>query len=172
MNQEITASYVWTVDDLLKAHETHRRAIFRRPFRVGLIFLSVMAIFAGWCVYSSDGWSIRAVAFPAVGIYFLLLRRYDVRCGARRQYSKRKDQGLEVVWKLDTEGFRITTAESDLRQTWRLVEKVRKSRHGFLVYSSNASSFWLPMRAFSNEESRRQAEDLLSTMAEDYGEVP
>jgi hypothetical protein len=28
------------------------------------------------------------------------------------------------------------------------------------------------MRAFSNEESRRQAEDLLSTMAEDYGEVP
>jgi len=49
MNQEITASYVWTVDDLLKAHETHRRAIFRRPFRVGLIFLSVMAIFAGWC---------------------------------------------------------------------------------------------------------------------------
>ena len=171
MNQEITASYVWTVDDLLKAHESHRRVIFRPPFRIGLVFLSVMAIFAGWCAYDSDGWSIQAVALPAVGVYFLLLRRYDVRWGLRRQYSKRKDQGLEVVWKLDTEGFHITTAESDLRQSWRLVEKVRKSRHGFLVYSSNASFFWLPMRALSDEGSCRQAEDLLSTMAEDYAEI-
>ncbi|HNY77606.1 MAG: YcxB family protein [Sedimentisphaerales bacterium] len=170
MNQEITASYVWTVDDLLKAHESHRRVIFRPPFRIGLAFLSVMAILAGWCAYDSDGWSIPAVALPAVGVYFLLLRRYDVRWTLRRQYSKRKDQGLEVVWKLDTEGFRITTSESDMRQNWSLVDKVRKSRHGFLLYCGGMF-YWLPMTAFANDDSRRQAADLLSTMAEDYAEI-
>ncbi len=66
MGQEITASYVWTVEELIRARENHARAQCRPGYRAGIKFLSLMAILGGWCCYQADGWSSPAVLVPIV----------------------------------------------------------------------------------------------------------
>ena len=173
MNEEIRASYIHTVDELTKAHESHRRAVFRRPFRVGLVFLSLMAIFAGWCSYRSDGWSFWAVGPPLVGVYFLVLRRYDAQWAVRRRFRNSRIQGQQIVWKLDEDGIRVTSADSDVRANWRLFGKVRKAGAGFLLYTHDheAVAHWLPVTAFADDDSLRQAEELLRNKVRDFAEI-
>ncbi|MFV1968916.1 MAG: hypothetical protein ACC628_26150 [Pirellulaceae bacterium] len=63
----ITATYTWTADELIAAYENHARACCRRPYRIGIVFLALMAILAGWSYYSEHGWSIPAVLFTLGG---------------------------------------------------------------------------------------------------------
>lgn len=171
MNQEIMVSYVWTADEQIKAHENHRRAQCRPGYRAGLIFLSFMAILAGWCSYHTRGLSIHTVVFPLAGIYFLFLRKYDLRWTLRRQFGRRPDKNAPTVWKLDENALRITTAESDSKQNWSLIGKVRKAHNGFLLYPIDTLFYWLPMTAFANEDVRRQTEELLRNKVKDFAEI-
>ncbi len=171
MNQEITAEYVWTVDELIKARENHERALCRPAFRAGLVFLCFTAILAGWCDYRMHGWSFPAILFPLGGIYFLVLRKYDVRWGIRRQFRKRPDRNTQVVWTLDDDVLQIKTEGSESKQKLTRISKVRKARDGYLIYPHDTIFCWLPVSAFQSDDDRARAETLLRNKITDYADI-
>ena len=171
MNKEITASYVWTVDELIKASEHHQRDQCRKGFRAGLVFISLMAIFSGWCSYHEQGWSLPAVLFPLVGVYILFLRKYDIRWGIRMHFKKRPDSGAHVVWILGEDSLQINTGESESKMNWSQISKVRKAMNGFLLYSNDMMFHWLPVTALESEDDRTRAEELLRRKIKDFAEI-
>jgi hypothetical protein len=171
MTQEITASFVWTADQLIAANENHWRGRCRPGYRAGISFLSVMAILGGWCDYAREGWSVSNVLFPLVGVYFLFLRKYDVRWTARRRFRKRLDKNLQILWKLSENALLMTTSESESRLNWSLISKVRKAHDGFLVYLDGTVFYWLPMTALTSEDDCRAAEALLRAKVKDFADI-
>jgi hypothetical protein len=171
MNQEITASYVWTADELIRAREHHGRAQCRPAYRAGLVFLSFMAILAGWCNYQTHGWSVLTVLAPVGGTYFLLLRKQEVRWVLRRHFKKRPDRNLHVTWTLGEDALQIKTGESESKQNWSQIAEVRKARNGFLLYPNDSIFHWLPMTALASEEDRNQVEKLLQGKVKDFANI-
>ena len=171
MDQEITASYAWTADEMIKARENHARAQCRPIYRAGLKFLWLMAIFAGWCAYQTDGWSIPTVLFPLGGVYLLLFRKYDVRWSLRRHFKKRPDRDLQIVWTLGENDLQIKTKESESKQNWSQIAKARRASTGFLLYPDDKVFFWLPITAFASEEDRKRTEELLRSKVKDFADI-
>jgi hypothetical protein len=171
MGQDITASYVWTAEELIKARENHWRAQCRPICRGGIVFLSLMAILGGWAFYQHDGWGIPAILLPLAGVYFLFLRKYDVRWGIRRHFAKRPDKGLQIVWTFADDGARTWTAEAESRRNWSQISKVRKARDGFLLYPNDTMFHWLPFTALASDQDRAHLEELLRTKVPDFAEV-
>jgi len=171
MNQEIIASYSWTAEELIKAHENHRRAQCRPPFRAGLVFLSLMAILAGWCNYQSHGWPVLTVVFPLGGVYFLLLRKLDVRWTLRRRFKKRPDRDLRITWILAEDALQIETEETQSKENWSQISKVRKARNGFLLYPNDQMFYWLPITSFASEVDWNRTEELLRSKVKDFRDI-
>jgi hypothetical protein len=130
-----------------------------------------MMILAGWCNYQTQGWSVLTVLFPLGGIYLLFLRKYEVRWSLRRHFKKRPDQDSRVLWTLGENEVRTKTEESESRQNWSQIAKVRKARNGFLLYPNDKMFYWLPMTAFASEEDRQRAEELLRNKVGDFGNI-
>ena len=164
----ITASYTWTVDEYIASHENNARACFRRPYQAGLIFLALMAIFAGWVYYSTEGWGIPAVLLPLGGVYVLFLRRLDKRIALRRQFKRRPDRNTTVVWTMRDDDFQLKTSNTDCRSDWSQITRVRKARNGLLLHSGTLTFCWLPFHAFSTDEQREAAEALLGKKVKDF----
>jgi hypothetical protein len=171
MDQEITASYVFTAEELVHAQENLQRAQVRGVFRAGIIFLALMAILAGWCSYRAQGWSVFAVLFPLLGLYMLFFRKHEVRWLARWRFTRRPDKGLRVDWTLGEHGYRIKTGQSDATSNWNLGSKVRKARNGYLLYPNARIGLWLPFTAFASEAERCHAEELLRNKVKDFAEI-
>lgn len=171
MNQEITATYVLAVDELIHARENHGRAQCRPGYRAGLVFISLMAILAGWGYYHAHGWSIQTFLFPLGGIYFLFLRKYDARWAIRRHFKKRPDRNAQIVWTLNDDALQIKTGESESKQNWTQISKVRKARSGFLLYPNETIFYWLPVTAFLSEDDRARTETLLRSKVKDFAEI-
>ena len=171
MDQEITASYVWTADELIKAQENHARAQCRRGYRIGLKFVLLMMILAGWCSYQARGWSVLTVLFPLVGVYLLFLRKYDVRWSLRRHFKKRPDRDSRIVWTLGESDLQTRTDESQSRRNWSQITKVRRAPNGFLLYANDSMFHWLPTSAFACEEDRQRAEELLQSKIKDFADI-
>ncbi len=171
MDQEITISYVWTADELIRAQENHARAQCRPRYRAGIKFLSLMAILSGWCYYQAQGWSVLSVLLPAVGIYLLVLRKYDVRWSLRRHFRKRADRSLRIEWTLAENDLHSRTEHSESRHQWSLITKARKASNGFLLYPNEKMFYWLPLTAFASEEDQRRAEDLLRRKVQDFADI-
>lgn len=171
MNQEIVASYVWTAEELIKAHENHRRTQCRPIFRAGIVFLSLMALLAGWCSYQAHGWSIPTVLFPAAGIYFLLLRKLDVRWTLRRRFRKRPNRDLRLTWILGDDALQIKTEESESKGKWSQIARVRRARNGFLLYPNYQIFNWLPITAFASEDDWNRAGELLRSKVKDFCDI-
>jgi len=171
MNEEITASYVWTVDELIRARENHGRAQCRPSYRAGIIFLSLMAILAGFASYHTHGWSPPTYMLPIAGVYFLLLRKYDVRWGLRRHFKKRPDKNAQVVCTLDDNALQIKTSESESKQNWNQISKVRKARNGLLLYPNDTIFYWLPFTAFVSDNDWTRAEELLRNKVKDFADI-
>lgn len=55
----------------------------------------------------------------------------------------------------------------------RAIGKVRKARAGFLLYTHDheAVAHWLPVTAFADDDSLRQAEELLRNKVRDFAEI-
>jgi YcxB-like protein len=171
MTKEITASYVWTADELIKAQENHDLARCRPGFRAGLYFLAFMAILAGCGSYLVNGWAFPTVLFPLGGIYILFLRKYDVRWGIRRRFKKRPDRDARVVWTINDDNLRIKTEESETRQNWNQIYKARKARNGFLLYLNDAMFIWLPVTSFESEDDQVKTEALLRIKIKDFARI-
>jgi len=171
MNQEITATYAWTVDELIKARENHGRAQCRPVYRAGLIFLSLMAVLAGWGYYLAHGWSVLTFLFPLAGVYFLFLRKYNVRWAIRRHFRKRPDRNAQVVWTIDENALQISTGESESKQNWTQISKVRRARNGLLLYPNDMIFYWLPISAFQSDDDRARAETLLRSKVKDFADI-
>jgi hypothetical protein len=171
MDQEITASYAWTADELIKAQENHVRAQCRRRYRMGLKFVLLMMILAGWCNYQTQGWSILTVLLPVGGIYLLFLRKYDVRWSLRRHFKKRPDRDSRIVWTLGENDLQNKTDASESRQNWSQIAKVRKASNGFLLYPNDKMFYWLPMNAFGSQEDRQRTEELLRSKIKDFADI-
>lgn len=171
MNHEIIASYVWTVNELIKSRENHQRDQCRPVFPGGIIFLSIMAILSGWAYYLGKGLSVFTFLFPLIGIYFLFLRKYDVRWTLRRHFKKRPDRDAHVIWTLNEDSFHIKTGESESKHNWSQITKIRKASDGFLLYLNEVMYCWLSAAAFRNEDDLARAEDLLRRKAKEFGEI-
>lgn len=170
-DNNVTASYKWTADELIAAHENHARAQCRWPFRVGLIFLALVAVLAGWAYYSSNGWGVPAVLFPLGGVYILFFRRLDKRAAIRRHFSRRPDRDTEVVWTLRDEYLHIKTSDSEFQTAWSQIATVRKARNGLLLYPNETTFYWLPFHALSSEGQREATETLLRDKIADFKDI-
>jgi hypothetical protein len=171
MEQGITAFYVWPADELIKARENHARAQCRPRYRMGLKFVLLMMILAGWCNYQTQGWSILTVLLPVGGIYLLFLRKYDVRWSLRRHFRKRPDKDSHIVWTLGEDDLRNKTDNSESRQNWSQIAKVRKANNGFLLYPNDQMFYWLPTTAFVSQEDRQRTEELLRRKIKDFSDI-
>jgi hypothetical protein len=166
----ITAGYTWTPEELIAAHENNARAVCRRPYRVGLVFLALMAILAGWGYYSSRGWGIPSVLFPLGGVYILFLRKFDKRAAIRRHFKRRPDRNTEIVWTMTSDDFHIKTHETDYHSKWSQIASVRRARNGFLLYPNETMFYWIPFHALPDEQ-REAAETLLREKVQDFKDI-
>jgi hypothetical protein len=171
MNDALTASYVFTADELIAARANHWRTQCRPAFRAVLIVLALLAILAGWGFYRIRGWSAPTVLAPLVGIYFLFLRKFEVRWAVRRHFRKRPDRNTQVVWTFGEDALQIRTGNSEARQNWNQISKVRKARHGFLLYPNDTIFYWIPATAFGSDADRTRAEALLRDKVADFADI-
>jgi hypothetical protein len=171
MNQDITVSYRWTAEEMIKARHNHGREQCRPGYRVGLVFLACMAIVAGWAAYQKDGWSIPSVFFPLGGIYLLFFRKYDARWAIRRHFKKRPDKNTQIVWTLGDSELKMKTGDAESRQNWNQISKVRKAADGYLLYPNEALFYWIPVTAFSSEDERAKTEELLRSKVKDFADI-
>lgn len=171
MDQEITISYRWTADELIKAHENHTRAQCRRKYRIGLKFVALMMILGGWCSYQTQGWSLLTVLAPLLGIHILLVHKYVARWCLRRHFRKRPDRDSHVVWTLGDNDLHAKTEESESRQNWSQIAKARKASNGFLLYPNDGVFYWLPETALASEEDRQRTEELLRSKVKDFADI-
>jgi len=164
----IRASYTWTANELIAAYENNARARCRRPYRIGLTFIALMAILAGWGYYSSNGWGIPAMLFPFGGVYILFLHKYDKRAALRRHFKRRPDKNTEIAWTLRDDNLHIKTSDTDFHSAWSQISSVRKSRNGLLLYPNETLFYWLPYHALSDAAQREAVETLLREKVEDF----
>ena len=164
----ITATYTWTMDELIAAHENHARARCRPVFRLGLVCIALLAILAGWGYYLSLGWGIPSILFPLIGVYILFLRKYDKRAAIRRHFKRRPDRNTEVVWTMQDDDLHIKTHESECRSKWSQIASVRKAHNGLLLYPNEAIFCWLPFHALPDESQREAVEALLREKVRDF----
>ena len=167
----IIATYTWTPEELIAAHENSARARCRRPYRVGLGFIALMAILAGCGHYASNGWGIPSVLFPLGGVYILFLRKFAKRAALRRHFKRRPDQNTEIVWTMSDDHLHIKTRETECQSKWSQIASVRRARNGFLLYPNETMFYWLPFHALPDEAKREAAETLLREKIQDFKDI-
>jgi hypothetical protein len=171
MDHEITASFVWTAEELIKAQENHWRVQCRPSFRIILVLFSMLMIIAGVGGYLKDGLSASSIFLTLGGLYFVFIRKYEARWMARRRFKKRPDKDAQVVVVLQDENLHTKTADSESKQNWNQISKVRKARNGFLLYPNDSLYCFLPSSAFRSEIDRLSAENLFRSKVKDFAEV-
>ena len=72
---------------------------------------------------------------------------------------------------LEEDAFQVRTNESESRQNWSQISKVRKTHNGFLLYPNKTVYFWIPVTAFATEDDCTRAEELLRSKVKDFANV-
>ena len=168
METPISASFRWTVDELLTAQRIHMKhsKMGRKIQRVSRIF-GPLALIAGIALGIMDGLDARSFFFSVGGIFFItlpLLARHAIR----RQFAKRPDRDKLVTYEFDSERITSKSDASFASFEWKLVSRVLRASEGYLIYLNEQMFHWIPVAAFPGGENTANLSKLVKTKVADF----
>lgn len=172
----ITARFVWTADDLITGRKYTMKLNKWRS--VGISFAALVAFSIG--IHSSGAHQGKhgILAASIIGGVILVgiiigvpLAKMISRWLIRRQFAKRPDSGLEIVWEISENGISAHSTHSKSEIQWSAFQRVVSTPAGFL-FMPNAQIFHiLPNRAFADDGEIAKLKNLARRLAKDFKEL-
>ena len=156
----VSGKYTFSVDELLIANAHASKELARRGLLKLIVPLGICMLLVAVFLLDARDAHIR-IGLGMIGIYLLLFRLPLIaRLMVRRQFSKRSDQNIEIIFEASDEGMTWTTDLSHSSFQWDLVSKARRYKDGYLIFSTPAIFHWIPNHALA---SRIEIEALSNT---------
>lgn len=108
-----------------------------------MLFMSICL-----CSLLRVGLSVIPIGFIVAGIYFYIIRPFEVRWRIRREFAKRPDSNIDVQWNVTPEGISTATSLGSSEFQWIALAKVVQTPDGFLFYQNEQIFHFLPRRGF------------------------
>jgi hypothetical protein len=165
-NTHITATFIWTFDDMKARHE----ALTARP----VVPSHKLSIFS-WLTYGTLGlaiitWIIMGVDqekfpsfttiqnnLPLIGMYlFLIITLWATftffqKRNLKQGFLQSPDSNKRVVVTITSDEIIMKAdGSSETRWSWTVLSEVRKTPKGFCFFQSPKTGFWIPIRAFQS----------------------
>ncbi len=152
MKDPINIKFMWTSDEAVIAHTSHRMHSCRKPFRFAANLIAILAMLAGIYRIVVFGWAFFPVVVFAGGFYWLFVRRYDLAWAVRRRFKKRPDKDKMVNWVISEDALHSSVegiGEATIQ--WESISKVVHAPKGFLFYPNDQIYNWFPHTGFTRE---------------------
>lgn len=146
----IVAEYDWTEDEYLESQNQYRKVQIRRPFLYLLYFVSGIISFLGILSLIEHSVSFSAIALTVVGLYFLILKRYEDIYLAKKRFRSNPSKNKHIRWQFQPDAVLVDVQEmSESSTSWAAFTKAIRTPKGILLYSNGNSIYhWLPNNAF------------------------
>jgi hypothetical protein len=164
----ITVQYRWTAEDYEQAVYYNLHQLFGPLTRFALhVFFAMLLLagIAGLLTYPNPDSTSLAVQIGLIlaGIYWFVIRRYDVRWTLRRRYAKRPDKDLDVQWEIGPDRISTECKLSRAEYTWEAILKVIRSPSGLMLYIPGPVGYYLPRRGFASDADFEQVAELAAS---------
>lgn len=162
----ITVRYIWTADELVKATQLHKRAGFRRGFRLALqVFFAAIALLGVALVLSVD---YAGYALLVGGTLALILSVTSNSWILRWRFNRRPDNQAEITWTIDADQLKNQHDMGRTEFTWKAIAKVVKTPEGLLMYPNDQLFYWLPRHGFAGSQEFETLAELAKTKVERF----
>lgn len=171
METPISASFRWTVDELLTAQRIHMKhsKMGRKIQRASRIF-GPLALIAGIALGIADGLDARSFFFSVGGV-FLIAIPLLTRQAVRKQFAKRPDRDKILTYQLDSERITSKSDASFANFEWNLVSRVLQTPEGILIYLNDQMFHWIPATAFSSRKDEAAFSKLVRAKVADFSDL-
>jgi hypothetical protein len=167
-NTHITATFVWTLDDLI----ARKRALVKSPgkssSKLSIFFfliygLLILAI--AWIITKLLNKQI-VISFatiqgylPLIGMYLFLsvalwaTFTFVQKRNLKQVFLKSPDSNKRVLVTITPDEIVMKADGSpETRWNWKALNEVRKTPKGFVFFQAPRTIFWIPMRAFQSTD--------------------
>ena len=171
--ESITARFVWTVDDLMIGRKYFAR--FRKTSLIGIVLFVAGAVFVGSNIQRAYIGNDVFETVAGIALTILLgviigvpLARMISSFLIRRQFSKRPDAGMEIIWEISEAGISTSSALSKSEIQWSAFQKVVATPAGFLFMPNVEIFHFIPNRAFENKMKIERLKELARRYAAQF----
>lgn len=176
--ESITACYCFTVEDLLAGR---KYGIKTKQGRWVWFFVPILPFSFGWLssIHLKDlfhGYNLAAALVSllvplcvVIAVSFLI--RWIVSFMIRRQFAKRPDANLEIVWTFSETGIATSSSLSESEIKWPTFYKVLATPKGFLFMPNQQTFHFIPTRAFESPADIENLKTLARQCAREFKEL-
>jgi hypothetical protein len=169
--EPIVINFKWIVEDLLAARKWHFRHICRPVFRWAIHVIVALIVAVSLFSLLRVGLSPIPIGFVTVAIYLYLIRPFEVRWAARRQFAKRPDKNTDIQWTVSPERISTLTTLGSSEFQWAALTKIIRTPDGFLFYPNEQIFHFLPVRGFRADADYQRLAELASEHASKFVEL-
>ena len=152
MDETIHIKYLWKTKEIVTGYKYHQKSsntyrIFGIAYFVIGIFNVVSGLYNVFVNHDSGSW-----LFVALGLYLLFANQIKLFFYARN-CKQSNYENKQVEWEINKDIIihrSINLSESKF--SWDLIQGVLDTPDGFLLYPQKNMFYWLPKKAFNNEE--------------------
>lgn len=166
----ISAKYIFSVEELIKASRHAATEQARHIFRLLLLLVGICMLFVGLFLLGESKTLLR-VYLGLAGAYIVFLRRPIATLVLRKQFAKRPDRNIEVRFEASDDGMKCSTEHSNSSFRWNLVSKVRRYKDGFLIFPVPKIFHWIPNHAFASPDEVEAMSEIFKRNVKDYKEA-
>lgn len=154
--EPITARFNWTSDDLINGRRHFEKSRDKTSIRI-LVLVAIS--YWGYQIQGSNmtnkhTWVFVGLIVGLIGLGVLIgipVARWTSKYIIRREFAKRPDANMEIVWTISDQGIQTSTTVSKGEIQWGAFQKVIFTPAGFLFMPSAKIFHILPTRAFSSQ---------------------
>lgn len=171
MSDTITASFRWSVDELLTAQGVHlKNSTFGRKLRRTRVIVAPLGIAVGAAILVTKGFNPLGFFVIILAVLFLLFPLFARRM-AIKHYASRPDRDRMVSWEFSQDGIVSKTEVSSAKLEWRMLARVLQTKKGFLFYQNEQVFEWVPTHAFRNPADADALADLARSRVKRFDKV-
>jgi hypothetical protein len=158
MVPEVTASFRFTVTELLTGMRAHYRTGIAWWTRIFFMVAGTLMVTAG--IVTGLKFGMSRVGFMLFFGTFLLLQFTVIQpVVLRMQFRRRPDRDAEFVWRFAPGQIISDGAGFKTELKWDALAKVVQVPDGFLFYPNSRVFQWVPKHAFRNDAEFQQVAD-------------
>ncbi|MCF7786059.1 MAG: YcxB family protein [Prosthecobacter sp.] len=156
MSEEITVSYTFDADVLIRAFWWHhRRKYVRRILVYVTAFLFMLGSFYSG-LNSGHGVPTQVYVWGGVGVlvfFFVLWQLIQLinRFFWRRRINAMPLCGKQVTWTVTESALKCVMSGADATMDWSVILESVATPEGILIYPQKNLFYWLPRTAFTTE---------------------
>ena len=171
MDKTISLKYIWKNEYIIQAYKYHRQSSrnYRRRNAVCFVIGIAQLIFALYKIFVEH--DLPALIFMVSGIYLLLINKIQFYF-YYRNLQRLNYENKQIEWKINAEKIihRILNI-SESTFSWDLIYGVLDTPEGFLLYPQQHMFYWLPKKAFANEEDFAQFAYLAHNKVQNWQQI-